>query len=135
MIEVERAQTVRLEDKRHIVPYAWEKPSARPKDIGASIGGHLGRELIVRIDIDHCRVIVCRPQDLRDLCLLQIKPKADRVFGRTLPRSAQVFCRRASRRVQKARTVGPYHARHIGDGSIRSDEGVSFDVRIVTIQR
>ena len=99
------------------------------------IRGHLGRELIIRIDIDHRRVIVCRPENLRNLRLLQIKPKADRVFRRTLPRSAQVVYCRATRRVQEAGTVGAHRARHIGDGAIRGDHGVSFDVRIVALQR
>ena len=91
--------------------------------------------MIVRIDIDHRRIIVRRPQDLRNLRLLQIKPKADRVFGRTLPRSAQIVYRGATRRVQESGTVGSHGARHISDGAIRSDHGISLDVRIVALER
>ena len=70
-----------------------------------------------------------------DLRLLQIKPKADRVFRCALPRSTQVVHRRATRRVQEASTVGPHGSCGIGDGAIRRDEGVSLDVRVVTLQR
>ena len=135
VIEIERAQTLLLEDKRHIVPCARVQSGARPKRIGGVIRRHLRRELIVRIDIDHRRIIVRRPQDLRNLRLLQIKPKADRVFGRTLPRSAQIVYRGATRRVQESGTVGSHGARHISDGAIRSDHGISLDVRIVALER
>ena len=117
------------------MPCAGEQFGARSKRIGAAIRRHLGRQLIIRIDIDHRRVIVRRPQDLRDLRLLQIEPKADRVFRCALPRSAQVVHRRATRRVQESGTVGSHGARRVRDGAICGDHGISLDIRIVALER
>ena len=61
VIEVERAYALHLEDKRHIVPCAGGDGRTCPKGIGAATRGHLGRELIICIHIDHRRVVVRRP--------------------------------------------------------------------------